>query len=158
MKRILTGALVAACLCVAGSAAAADAKAPAKKAAKPAAPAYKAWAASDLKWADAEGVKGVSGSVLWGDPTKGEYAAMQKFVAGTDMGWHTHTNRLRLVVVSGTLVVEVKGQAAKELGPGSYADDPGHIAHRTNCKVGADCVFFVHQHGKFDLIPVEEKK
>lgn len=158
MKRILMGALVAACVCVAGSAAAEAAKAPARKAAKPAAPVYKTWAASDLKWADTEGAKGVSGTVLWGDPTKGEYGSINKFVAGTDMGWHTHTNRLRLVVLSGTLVIEVKGQPAKELGAGSYADDPGRVLHRTSCKVGADCLFFVHQHGKFDLLPAEEKK
>ena len=162
MKRVLMGALVAVCVCFSGSVVAEDAKAPAKAAAKapakPAAPAYRIWPAADLKWVDAEAAKGVSGSVLWGDPTKGEYGAMQKFVAGTDMGWHTHTNRVRLVVVSGTLTIEVKGQPVKELGPGSFADDPGKTVHRTQCKAGQDCVFFVHQHGKFDLIPEAEKK
>jgi len=158
MKRVLMGALVAAFVCLSGSVGAADAaKAPAKKAAKPAAPAYKIWAASDMKWADTE-MKGIQISALWGDPKKGEYGAMEKFAPGTDMGWHTHTNRVRLVMVSGTLVIEVKGQPAKELGPGAFADDPGKVVHRTSCKAGADCIFFVHQHGKFDLIPVEEKK
>ena len=158
MKRVLISAFVAACVCAAGSSAAEDAKAPAKKAAKPAAPAYKVVPAADMKWADNEAAKGVSSTVLWGDPTKGEYGSINKFVAGTDMGFHTNTNRVRLVVLSGTLVIEVKGQAARELGPGSFADDPGKIVHRTSCKVGADCVFFVHQHGKFDILPVADKK
>jgi quercetin dioxygenase-like cupin family protein len=157
MKRVLMGALVAAFVCLAGSVSAEDAKAPAKKAAKPAAPAYKIWTTPDVKFADTE-MKGVQMAVLWGDPKKGEYGSINKFAAGTDMGWHTHTNRVRLVVVSGTLVIEVKGQPAKELGPGAFADDPGKVVHHTSCKAGADCIFFVHQHGKFDLIPVEAKK
>lgn len=159
MKRVLMGVLVAAFVCLAGSVVAEDAKAPAKAPAKKAAaPAYKIWGASEMKFVDAEGVKGVQAAALWGDPKKGEYGAMEKFAPGTDMGWHTHTNRVRLVMVSGTLVIEVKGQPAKELGPGAFADDPGKVVHRTSCKAGADCIFFVHQHGKFDLIPVEEKK
>jgi len=158
MKRVLMGALVAAFVCLAGSVVAEDAKAPAKAPAKKAAaPAYKIWAASDMKWADTE-MKGIQISALWGDPKKGEYGAMEKFAAGTDVGWHTHTNRMRLVMVSGTLVLEVKGQPAKEIGPGGFADDPGKVVHHTSCKAGADCVFFVHQHGKFDFLPVEEKK
>lgn len=157
MKRVLMGALVAAFVCLAGSAAAEDAKAPAKKAVKPAAPAYMITGASDLKWADAP-MKGVQMAVLWGNPEKGEYGAIDKFAAGLDMGWHTHTNRVRLAVISGTLVIEVKGQPAKELTAGAFADDPGKIVHKTTCKAGADCVFFVHQHGKFDMLPVAEKK
>lgn len=160
MKRVLMGALVAACVCLAGTAAAEDAKAPAKVPAKKAAmaaPAYKIWSASDLKFADAP-MKGVQTAPLWGDSSKGEYGAINKFAAGTDMGWHTHTNRVRLVMISGTLVIEVKGQPAKELTAGAYADDPGKVVHKTTCKAGADCIFFVHQHGKFDFLPVEEKK
>lgn len=159
MKRVLMGVLVAVCVCFSGSVAADDAKAPAKAAAKKAAaPAYRIWPAADMKWVDAEGAKGVSASALWGDSAKGAYGSMQKFAAGTDMGWHTHTNRVRLVVVSGTLTIEVKGQPVKELGPGSFAEDPGKIVHRTQCKAGQDCIFFVTQGGKFDLIPEPEKK
>jgi quercetin dioxygenase-like cupin family protein len=159
MKRVLMGVLVAAFVCLAGSVAAEDAKAPAKAPAKKAAaPAYKSWGASEMKFADMEGAKGVSAAALWGDSKKGEYGSIIKFAAGTDMGWHTHTNRVRLVMVSGTLVIEVKGQPAKELGPGAFAEESGKVVHHTSCKAGADCVFFVHQHGKFDVVPVEEKK
>ncbi len=158
MKRAFACSLiVAASLCVvSANADEKKAAAPAKK--KMAAPPqYKIWTASDLKFTDME-MKGVQMAVLWGDPKKGEYGSITKFAPGTDMGWHTHTNRVRLVMISGTLVIEVDGQPAKELTAGAYADDPGKLKHRTSCKAAAECVFFVHQHGPFDLIPSEEKK
>lgn len=163
MKRALACSfIVAASLCVVSGVNADDAKAaapakaaPAKKA--PPAPQYRIWLTPDLKFTDME-MKGVSTAVLWGDPKKGDYGSITKFAPGTDMGWHTHTNRVRLVVISGTLVIEVAGQPAKELTAGSFADDPGKLKHRTSCKPTAECIFFVHQHGAFDLIPWEEKK
>ena len=103
-------------------------------------------------------LKGASHSVLWGDPNKGAYGAINKITGGTDLGWHTHTNRIRLVVTGGTLVIEVKGQPAKEITVGGFVDDPGKVVHKTSCKAGADCTFFIVQSGKFDFLPVEEKK
>lgn len=157
MKRALVCSLIfAASVCVVSGANADDKKvAPAKKA--HAAPQYKIWLAPDLKFTDME-AKGVQMAVLWGDPKKGEYGSVTKFAPGTDMGWHTHTNRVRLVMISGTLVIEVDGQPAKELTAGAYADDPGKLKHRTSCKATAECIFFVTQKGPFDLIPSEEKR
>ena len=135
---------------------AAAAKAPAKKAA----PTGHLTAAGDLKWKDVEGAKGVSQSVLWGDPNKGAYGAIDKFAAGTDMGVHTHSSDARAVVISGTAVMTLRGGAAKELGPGSYIHTLGNEVHSTKCKEGADCVLFITQSAKFDMTPVkaEEKK
>ena len=151
MKRVLLGALVAAVVCLAGSAAAENAKVPAKKGAE-----YAVKMPSDLMWTEV--AKGVQRATLWGNPDKGEYGAFFKFAAGAEVGWHTHTSQVRLIAVSGALVVEPKGQPIRELVPGTFVDEPGLFVHRTNCKAGADCVFFIHQHGKFDLNPVDEKK
>jgi quercetin dioxygenase-like cupin family protein len=156
MRRALVCSfVVAVSLCLVSGARADEKKAAAP--AKKAAPKYKIWTASDVKFVDAE-VKGVQMAVLWGDPKKGEYGAVAKFAAGNDAGWHTHTNRIRLVMISGTLVIEVDGQPAKELTATAYVDEPGKIKHKTSCKAGADCVFFMHGHGAFDFIPSEAKK
>jgi quercetin dioxygenase-like cupin family protein len=128
---------------------AAAAKAPAKKAA----PTGHLMAAGDLKWKD--GGKGVSQSVLWGDPNTGAYGAIDKFAAGTDMGIHTHSSEARAVVISGTAVMTLRGGAAKELGPGSYIHTLGKEVHSTKCKEGADCVLFIMQSAKFDMTPVK---
>jgi len=81
MKRVLMGALVAAFVCLAGSVGAADAaKAPAKKAAKPAARVFKISPAADIKFTDVEGMKGAQVALRWGDMKKGAYGAYFKWV------------------------------------------------------------------------------
>ena len=87
MKRVLSGALVAAFVCVAGSLGAADAKAPAKKAA--AKPAWKIWSAGDVKFSDVEGMKGAQVAPLWGDMKKGPWGSLFKWVPGFLAPWHS---------------------------------------------------------------------
>jgi anti-sigma factor ChrR (cupin superfamily) len=160
MKRVLTGALVAACVCLAGSAAATDAaKEPAKKAAKAAKPAWTVWAASDVKFNDVEDMKGIQIAPLWGDMKKGPWGSLFKWAPGFLSPWHTHSHSVRVVVVQGTFTIEPEGQALKELGPGSYVRDPGKSKHRSGCKAGGpDCLIFVEQNGPWDVISAEEKK
>lgn len=128
----------------------AQAKAPATKA--PAKKSTVLKSAADLKWTDVPDVKGVQQAVLWGDPQKGPSGFLAKFKAGTEVGLHSHTADLRSVVISGTIVITVEGQAAKELGPGSYAYEPGGSKHTTACKAGADCMFSVQAAGVFDIV------
>jgi quercetin dioxygenase-like cupin family protein len=168
MKRVLMGALVAACVCCAGSIAAEDAKAAAKPEAKTAAkapakkaaaPAWQVWAAPDVKFSDVEGMKGAQVAPLWGDMKKGAYGAYFKWEPGFSAGWHTHSHPVRVVVAQGTFTLELEGQAEKELGPGSYTYDPGNSKHKSGCKAGGSpCVFLVAQNAPFDFHPVEEKK
>ncbi len=123
----------------------AQAKAPAKKSTI-------LKSAADLKWTDVPDVKGVQQAVFWGDPQKGPSGFLAKFKAGTEVGLHSHTADLRSVVISGTIVITLEGQAAKELGPGSYAYEPGGSKHTTACKAGADCMFSVQAAGVFDIV------
>ncbi len=144
----------------------AESKAPAKMEAK--APAKKMamrtghlMAAGDLKWVDVEAVKGAQQAVLWGDPNKGASGTLNKWPGGTDVGAHTHSADSKGVLLSGTLVMTLRGGPEKELGPGSYVHILGNEVHSTKCKEGADCEFFVVQPGKFDFKPVKpaaEKK
>ena len=160
MKRVLMGALVAAFVCLAGSAAAEEAKAPAKKAAaKAAKPAWTVWAAPDVKFADVADMKGIQIAPLWGDMKKGPWGSLFKWTPGFLSPWHTHSHSVRVVVAQGTFTIEPEGQPLKELGPGSYVRDPGKSKHRSGCKAGGpDCVIFVEQAGPGDVVSVEEKK
>jgi len=111
--------------------------------------------AADMKWAVVPNVKGVQQAVAWGNPQKGPYGAFHKFASGTEVPLHTHTASLRSVIISGTLVITLEGQSPKELGPGSYFFEPGGVKHTTACKAGAECLFYTHATGAFDVVPAE---
>jgi anti-sigma factor ChrR (cupin superfamily) len=140
--------------------AAADAaKAPAKKEAKASAPAWKVWAAGDVKFSDVEGMKGAQLAPLWGDMKKGPWGSLFKWVPGFLSPWHSHSHAVRVVVVQGTFTIEPEGQPMKELGPGSYLRDPGRSKHRSGCKAGGpECVFLTQQDASWDVVVAEGKK
>lgn len=109
--------------------------------------AMQVWTDAELKWVDDADLPGARTAVVWGDPTKGAYGAMHRWAAGTEapLHWHTHDNRGAMI--SGTLVITVKGGQPKEVPAGSYIFVPGRLRHTTSCKAGADCVFYAHQPG-----------
>ncbi len=113
------------------------------------------WNASDLRFK--ESAKGIERAVVWGDPDKGEYGAIIRYQAGAERGWHTHSNPLHLVMISGTLVFEGEGAPSQELGPGAGVTEPANAKHNSRCKDGADCVFLITGSKKYDFKPVKEK-
>jgi hypothetical protein len=113
---------------------------------------------TDIRWVKDRQVKGVSTVPLWGDMTRGPYRAMVKFDAGEEHPLHSHTNDLRLVVVSGGFFVGKDALSAKDYGPGSYLVLPGGTKHVSGCRVGTDCVVFQEGEAKFDMIPAAAEK
>jgi len=110
--------------------------------------------AADLKWIDLDptGAPGVKIATLWGDPTKGRFGAFFKLPAGFAAPLHTHTNPMKVVMVSGTYIQGPDGAAEFRLGPGSYLMQPGgNYRHTTSCDSASDCVIFVESVGAFDL-------
>lgn len=116
--------------------------------------------AADMKWADmVGGPPGIKISPLWGDYQKGAFGALIKFPAGADAALHTHTNDMRIVVVSGTFIHGPEGKTPIRLGPGSYLMQAGgDYRHTTGCDKASDCVIFADGKGKFDIHMVEAKK
>jgi quercetin dioxygenase-like cupin family protein len=117
--------------------------------------------ASDLKWAalDPAGAPGVMTVDVWGDHTKGAYGGFTKFPAGFQAPLHTHTNDLKIVVISGTFLQQPEGKPEVRLGPGSYVLQPGGTyKHMTGCDKASECVVFIEGSGKFDLLPVGAPK
>lgn len=116
--------------------------------------------AADLKWAPLNPAVDprVLSADVWGDHTKGAFGGFTKFPAGFVAPLHTHTDELKIVVISGTFIHTPEGKAEVRLGPGSYMMQPGgNYRHTTACDKASECLFFIQSKSKFDLIPVEKK-
>jgi hypothetical protein len=116
---------------------------------------------ADLKWADLDpkGVPGIKIVDVWGDHTKSGYGAFLIFPAGFLSPLHTHTNDIKIVVVSGTYTQAPEGKATARLGPGSYAFQPGgSYKHISGCDKASECLLFIESTGPFDLLPVDAAK
>ncbi len=116
--------------------------------------------AADLKWVDLSAdTPGVKSADVWGDHTKGAFGGFTRFPAGFTAPLHTHTNGMRIVVISGTFIHTPEGKPESRLGPGSYLFQPGgSYRHTTACDKASECLFFITSTGKFDINPVEPGK
>ena len=113
--------------------------------------------ASEIRWKDVPDLEGVKRGVIWGNPEKTAYGALEKLPAGANLPLHWHSYEVSVVMVSGTLAVGLEGKPAQELWPGSYYFLPGGLKHTKACKAGEDCVVFVMQSGLEDTKWVGEK-
>lgn len=101
-------------------------------------------------------VPGVSQAVLWGDPRKGPYGALTKFAPNTKHPLHSHANTIKMVVITGNLIMDT-GTGEVTYGPGSYLLAPGGSQH-TSGTDGNGCLIFEEGAGKFTMTMVQEKK
>ena len=73
--------------------------------------------------------------------------------AGLESGMRAQTRPFHGVTIQGTLVRTVEGDAEeKELPPGSYVFQPAGQFHKGRCLGPEDCVIFIHQHGRGDML------
>lgn len=107
---------------------------------------------ADLKWTKLPERPGMMFAVLSGDPSKGEYTQMRKVPAGTNNPLHSHSSRLKNVIISGVWYTGEKDTAsAKDFGPGSIVVMPANWVHVSGCRTGSDCVFYQEGTDKFDF-------
>ena len=117
------------------------------------------WPANEIKWLDLRGEPaGILYSNLWGNMEKGAYGALMKLPAGMKNPLHTHTNDLKLVVLSGTFLYTPEGGDERRLGPGSYLFVPGGTRHLSGTGDDGPCEVFQESSGKFDFVPAEPSK
>jgi quercetin dioxygenase-like cupin family protein len=147
--------LVLVCLCVLALACAVPALAAARHHPRHAKPAV-VWAAGDIKWADSPAMPGARIAPLWGNPAKGAYGALKSIPGGSVLKLHTHSHDQKVIVISGTIVFTLEGQAPKDLGAGSYIFIPAVAKHSAECKAGADCIWLEEYPAAADLKYVEE--
>lgn len=107
---------------------------------------------ADLKWTKLPERPGMMFAVLSGDPAKGEYTQMRKVPAGTDNPLHSHSSRLKNVIISGVWYTGTTDPAsARDFGPGSIVVMPANWVHVSGCRAGSDCVFYQEGKDKFDF-------
>lgn len=137
----------------------AESKAKAHGASKAATPVF--MSPTDDKWADLDpkGAPGVKIADVWGDHAKSGYGAFLKFPPGFLAPLHTHTNTIKIVVLSGTYVQTPEGKAEMRMGPGSYVFQPGgSYKHISACDKASECLLFIESVGPFDLKLVQAPK
>ena len=115
------------------------------------------WAADEMKWEEDSRLPGVKSVPLWGDPKTGEHGMLRKFPAGFAPPLHLHPSVERLVVISGTILVNYEGSPEKKLERGSYSEIPANTAHSAKCASGAECVFVLMSSGRFEIKPLPAK-
>ena len=113
------------------------------------------WPAAAIKWTDSTAAPGAKVAVLFGDPAKGAYGAFKQIPGGTALAAHTHKNDSHVVIIKGTVSLEIDGKK-NALGAGSYTMIPGGVPHAAACGAGAACEYFEHMDGAFDSAPVKK--
>jgi hypothetical protein len=114
-------------------------------------------AVEELKWDDVGGQK--LGQIT-GDYKKGAYSGLMKLSAGFTSPFHSHTGSYEAVEIQGTTTHWVRGEdgtKAKKMTPGSYWSMPGKTEHVSSCAPGIDCIWYIWQKSKFDVVPAKDE-
>jgi hypothetical protein len=110
--------------------------------------------ASKLQWSEQTPGLPILISTLWGNRETGPFGELVKLPGGFDSGLHAHSGDYRGVLIAGTWIhIEENGAGAdRELSPGSYVFQPGNGMHIDRCKPGSECVLFIYQTERPDII------
>ena len=81
---------------------------------------------------------------------RGETEMLVRYEAGHKFAPHSHSANERMVVIEGTMEVEVDG-IKKQLGPGSYAYLPAKKEQKEACISRTRCGFYLFWDGKLDF-------
>ena len=153
---VLAGAALALVLAQAGQAEEQKAKAPAKAGSGGKAVIIPV---GEMQWVvPPNSPPGVQMAVLWGDPAKGAFGALHKFAPGFSVPLHFHSAGYHCVVISGTFLQTVEGEAEKSLTSGSYVAYTGKKKHVTKCAPGAECIVFIDSGGAWDVVVADAAK
>lgn len=82
-------------------------------------------------------------AVLQGDPTKPNADVFFKMQGNTSVPNHWHHSAERMVLVSGEMEVNYKGQEPEILQTGTYAYGPPEKPHSASCISDESCLLFI---------------
>jgi quercetin dioxygenase-like cupin family protein len=86
-----------------------------------------------------------------GDPSKDASVILAKFAPGCVAPWHWHSPTETVMVVSGSLEVQMKGDKALVAHHGDFVDMPPRHVHRATCQGAAPCLVFISSNAAFDI-------
>lgn len=86
-----------------------------------------------------------------GDPSKGSSVILAKFAPRCVAPWHWHTPTETVMVVSGSLQVQMKGDEAFVAHRGDFVDMAPRHVHRATCQGATPCLVFISSNATFDI-------
>lgn len=86
-----------------------------------------------------------------GDPSKGPSVLLVKLDPACVVPWHWHTPTEHIMLVTGILGLQAKGEKPAALGRGDFALMPARHIHQAKCQSSTACEFFIHSDGAFDI-------
>lgn len=86
-----------------------------------------------------------------GDPTKGPSVILAKFAPGCVAPFHWHSPSETVMIVSGSLQTQMKGDAAFVAHHGDFVFMPPQHVHRATCVGAAPCLVFLSSDAAFDI-------
>ena len=89
--------------------------------------------------------------LLRGDPVKGPSSILVEMDGGCVVPWHWHSASEELLILSGTIVGQMRGEPSFRLNAKGYVGMPAHHVHRFQCAKGTRCKVFVVLDAAFDL-------
>lgn len=104
-----------------------------------------------VQFAPDQDVACLAGSLETGDPKTGPSTWILKAPAGCIVPWHSHTAEEQLIVVSGSVMAEMRGHSPTPLNAGGFAVMAGHMAHKFSCRGPDPCVMFVTFDRAYDI-------
>lgn len=111
--------------------------------------------AADMKFVNFPGLPTcMKGAVVDGDPTKGPSIILAKGTAGCLVPWHWHTPIEHLMIVSGTVRMDMKDAKSVTLHAGGFGLVPSHHAHQALCVTA--CTMYVYGDAAFDIHYVDK--
>ena len=108
-------------------------------------------ASAKESWRTCQGLPGCVFLPLRGDATREASEALFRLAAGTEFPRHWHTSPERVLVIQGTLVMNLENGERHRVGPRDYLYNPGGMVHWGECAQGADCVYYVHDEKPYDI-------
>lgn len=111
-----------------------------------------------LEWGGCPGFmpESCSIAVLQGDPAKPETDLFFKLQGNTSAPNHWHHSAERMVLVSGTMEANYKGQEPAVIKIGDYAYGPPEKPHEASCISNEPCVLFIAFNKSVDAFAVEK--
>jgi quercetin dioxygenase-like cupin family protein len=90
-------------------------------------------------------------SVERGDPSKGASVILAKFAPHCVAPFHWHTPSETVMIVSGALEVQMKGDKAMVSHAGDFVYMPPKHVHRATCTGAGPCTVFLTSDAAFDI-------
>lgn len=109
------------------------------------------WNSKEIKWSDDAAPAGAKHAALWGGSAAGDSGVLVRWKFNTKVPDQVRMQDLHIVVLAGTLTLEIDGHY-KEFGPGGFASIPKGVKHTMGCEAAGECTFLMHQPVSPDVV------